>query len=151
MKLPGLSGAILRAAAAGALVLPGIVHAQSGTAAAPDETIVVTASRTGEVAGVVVADRPAIEQRQPSSLLDVLEDLPGVRAFSTGGPGGGSFLSIRGGEPNFTIVLLDGVRLNDPTNSAGGAFDFALLDPMAVERIEVVRNAASAVHGSDAL
>jgi len=137
-------------AAAGASALPATLEAQAAPPP-PDERIVVTASRTGEVLDVAVAGREAIATRQPSSLLEVLDDLPGVRAFSTGGPAGGSFLSIRGGEPNFTVVLLDGVRLNDPTNSAGGAFDFALLDPMAVERVEVLRNAASAVHGSDAL
>ena len=49
---------------------------------------------------------------------------PAVRAFSTGGVGGGSFLSIRGGEPNFTMVLIDGIRLNNPTNSRGGALRF---------------------------
>lgn len=118
----------------------------------PDEAgIVVTASRTGEDAGIAVADRDAIARRQPSSLITVLDDLPGVHAFSTGGPAGGSFLTVRGGEPNFTAVLIDGVRLNDPTNSAGGAFDFTLLDPLIVDRVEVVPTAASAIHGSDAL
>lgn len=117
----------------------------------PDDSIVVTASRTGADAGVSVAGREAVARRQPATLLDILDELPGVTAFQTGGPAGGSFLTIRGGEPNFTTVLIDGVRLNDPTNSAGGAFDFTLLDPLVVERIEVAPTAASAIHGSDAL
>ncbi|MBX9813377.1 MAG: TonB-dependent receptor [Sphingomonas sp.] len=92
-----------------------------------------------------------IEALQPTSLRDPLADLGGVRAFSTGGAAGGSFVSIRGGEPNYTLVLVDGVRVNDITNSQGGAFDFGLLDPAVVARIDVARGAGSAVHGSDAL
>ncbi|MDB5581519.1 MAG: hypothetical protein JWR80_6695 [Bradyrhizobium sp.] len=138
------------AALAALLVTPA---AQAQTVAPdPGETgIVVIASRTGDDTGISVADREMIARRQPPSLLDVLDDLPGVHAFSTGGPSGGSFLTIRGGEPNFTTVLIDGVRLNDLTNSAGGAFDFTLLDPLIVDRVEVAPTAASAIHGSDAL
>lgn len=128
--------------------LPGTAFAQS-VAQVP---ILVTATRTGAgPASDTSLERDQIAQRQTGSLLEVLNDLPGVRAYSTGGAAGGSVLSIRGGEANFTSVLLDGVRLNDPTNPEGGAFDFALLAPQVVERIEVSRAASSAVHGSDAL
>jgi vitamin B12 transporter len=115
--------------------------------------IVVTASRTiaPAEAGVTIVDADAIARRQPATLLEVLDETAGVRAFSTGGGGGGSFLSVRGGEPNFTMVLLDGIKLNNPTNSRGGAFDFFSIDPFLVERIEIARGAVSAVHGSDAL
>ena len=115
--------------------------------------IVVTASRTAEgpLAGVSAVDAEEIARLQPASLLEALDDVAGVRAVSTGGIGGGSFLSIRGGEPNFTMVLVDGIRLNDPTNSRGGAFDFFAIDPALVDRIEVARGAVSAVHGADAL
>lgn len=116
------------------------------------QPILVTASRTGAATGAVsTIPRERIAESQPGTLLDVLGELPGLRAYTTGGPGGSSVLSVRGGEANFTVVLLDGVRLNDPTNVEGGAFDFTLLDPMAVDRIEVLRSAGSAVHGSDAL
>lgn len=117
------------------------------------EPIVVTASRTGDGpgAGVSTVEADDIARLQPASLLEALDEVAGVRAFSTGGIGGGSFLSIRGGEPNFTLVLLDGIRLNNPTNSRGGAFDFFAIDPALVERIEVARGAVSAVHGADAL
>lgn len=118
-----------------------------------DAPIIVTASRTAEgpAAGVSAVDADEIARLQPASLLEALDDVAGVRAVSTGGIGGGSFLSVRGGEPNFTMVLIDGVRLNNPTNSRGGAFDFFAVDPMLVERIEVARGAISAVHGADAL
>lgn len=120
---------------------------------AGDAAIIVTSSRTGEVAAGLATSISAddLSRLQPVSLLDALNDVAGVHAVSTGGAGGGSFLSIRGGEPNFTLVLLDGVRLNDPTNSKGGAFDFTLIDPALVQAVEVSRGAGSAVHGSDSL
>ncbi|MEA3043806.1 MAG: vitamin transporter [Sphingomonadales bacterium] len=135
-------------------MLPSLVFGLALAAAPPaDAPIVVTASRTAEGAatGVTAVDAAEIARRQPGSLLEILNEVAGVRAFSTGGAGGGSFLSIRGGEPNFTMVLVDGIKLNNPTNSRGGAFDFFALDPSLVERIEVARGAVSAIHGSDAL
>lgn len=135
-------------------MLPDLVASLALAAAQPaDAPIVVTASRTAEgpVAGVAVVAEEEIARLQPATLLESLNEVAGVRAFSTGGIGGGSFLSIRGGEPNFTMVLVDGIRLNDPTNSRGGAFDFFAIDPSLVARIEVARGAVSAVHGADAL
>lgn len=119
----------------------------------PSDVVVVTASRTeGALVGELsIVEADEIERMQPASLLEVLDDVAGVRAFSTGGAGGRSFVSVRGGEPNFTLVLIDGVKLNDPTNSRGGGFDFFMIDPALVERIEVARDSVSAVHGSDAL
>ena len=82
----------------------------------PQGAIVITASRTeaAPAGGLSVVESEEIERRQPGSLLEVLDDVAGVRAFSTGGAGGRSFLSIRGGEPNFTLVLLDGHQAQRP-------------------------------------
>ena len=134
-------------AACGALIAAP-VHAQSA------DSIIVTGSRTGnavESYGGTVIEAEEISLVQPNGVLDMIDRVPGVRAFSKGGAGGPSYLSLRGGEPNFTLVLLDGVKVNDPTNSRGGAFDFGLIDPLALERIEVFKGALSAVHGADAL
>lgn len=124
------------------------------SAPAGGEEIVVTASRTApsvvEMGGTVIS-ADAIAALQPVTALDLLDRVAGVRAFQKGGEGGGSYLSLRGGEPNFTLVLLDGVKVGDPTNSQGGAFDFGQIDPAALERIEVARGGLSAVHGADAL
>ncbi len=48
-------------------------------------------------------------------------------------------------------MLLDGVRVNDPTNARGGSFDFSALDIADVERVEIARGPYSAVYGGDAL
>jgi vitamin B12 transporter len=67
--------------------------------------------------------------------------------------GRGSVVSIftRGAKPNFTLVLLDGVKANDPTNTRGGSYDFSTLDMNDISRIEFVRGPASAIYGSDAV
>lgn len=123
------------------------------TAVAQTDEITVTASRTQslESLGGTAIDRAQIEALQPVSALDALDRVAGVRAFGTAGATGGSYIGIRGGKPSYTLTLIDGAKVNDPTNSSGGAFDFAELDPALIERIEVYRGALSAVHGSDAL
>ncbi|HEV2745700.1 MAG TPA: TonB-dependent receptor [Allosphingosinicella sp.] len=136
------------AAAASAALIAATAAAREG------EPIVVTGARTQDKAaasGVAIIDSAEIELLQPASTLDLLDRLAGVRAFDKGGAAGPSYLSIRGGEPNFTLVLLDGVKVTDPTNSRGGAFDFGQIDPLALDRIEVAKGALSAVHGADAL
>ena len=115
--------------------------------------VVVTATRTGEgdASATTIVSSREIERLQSPTLLGALDDVAGVRAVSTGGIGGGSYVTIRGGEPNFTLVLIDGIRVNDTTNTKGGGFDFGLIDPSLVDRLEVDRGAGSAIHGSDAL
>ena len=68
-----------------------------------------------------------------------------------GGRGGTGSLYMRGADPNYTLVLVDGVRVNDPTNARGGSFDFSTLDMADVERVEIARGPYSAVYGGDAL
>lgn len=151
--MPRRNARICHLALACSLALPGAVFAQDETASDLPILIVATGTRTGEGEAASTASVSAddIARLRPASLRDALDGMAGVRAVSTGGVGGGSYLSIRGGEPNFTMVLLDGIRMNDSTNSKGGAFDFALIDPALVERVDVDRGAGSAVHGSDAL
>lgn len=140
-------------AAATMTVPASVAQAQSAEEARDPAPIVVTASRNAPD-GIGTTERitaETIARLQPPTLLDALNDVAGVRAVSTNGIGGGSFVSVRGGEPNFTLVLIDGIRVNNATNSQGGAFDFTLLDPALVAAVELERGAASAVHGSDAL
>lgn len=102
-------------------------------------------------AATSVLDHEQIRALNKRSLAEVLQTVPGLLVERQGGPGGLTAVSIRGAESNFTLVLLDGVPVNDPTNTRGGSFDFSNLNPALVERIEIVRGAQSAVYGSDAL
>src|SRR4051812_28859408 len=123
-------------------------------AAQSAEHIVVTATRLGDEdtrANVSVIDAGQIAARNPASAVDLLRDLPGVFVQQSGGRGSVVSLFTRGAKPNFTLVLLDGVKANDPTNTRGGSYDFSTLDLNDIARIEFVRGPASAIYGSDAV
>ncbi|MGC3980460.1 MAG: TonB-dependent receptor [Steroidobacteraceae bacterium] len=131
-----------------------VVHAAQSEIADTLESVTITASRSGvplsQLGGTEI-DRKRIEQSLPFSIIETLNEATGVTAFDKSGAGGSSYISIRGGEPNYTLVMLDGAKVNDPTNSQGGAFDLAQLDPAVLQKVEIYRGALSAVHGADAL
>jgi vitamin B12 transporter len=122
----------------------------------PQSEIVVTGSRvatdpTDLAANVTVLTRADFDVEKPTQLADVLRRVAGVHIDQVGGRGGTGSLYLRGADPNYTLVLVDGVRVNDPTNARGGSFDFSALDIADVERIEIARGPYSAVYGGDAL
>src|SRR3546814_9293833 len=75
---------------------------------------------------ITVVTRDDLEARQTVSIADYLATTPGISITRSGGPGTLTSLSIRGAEATQTLVLIDGVRVNDPS-SPGGAFDFGSL------------------------
>jgi vitamin B12 transporter len=98
-----------------------------------------------------VIAREEIERGHYTSVVDILRRVPGVHVEQPGSRGGRASIYTRGLDPNHTLILIDGVRMNDPTNNRGGSFDLSTLDPAGVERIEISRGPISAVHGSDAI
>ena len=133
-----------------------LAHAQSPGPPAPDAPdFVVTATRTPQAIGragsaitVITADE--IAKESPKNIVDALRRSPGLSVVEAGGPGGTTTVRIRGAEAGQTLVLIDGVRVNDPA-SASNEFDFAQLVPTDIERIEVLRGPQSALYGSDAM
>jgi vitamin B12 transporter len=132
----------------------------SATQAEPDpktlEMMIVTATRLDTpvselTPSVEIITRDQIDRRHPSSATELLRQVAGMNIIQQGGRGGVSSILLRGGEPNFTVVLFDGVRVNDPTNTRGGSYDFTNLGLGGIGRIEVVRGPMSALYGSDAL
>lgn len=116
------------------------------------ENIVVSATRTdapsGQVASAVtVFDAAEIERRQAPPLADLLRSAPGTTVVRVGAPGAVTSLFVRAGESNYTKVLVDGIPLNEP----GGAFNLSNVTTENLDRVEFVRGANSAVHGSDAM
>lgn len=102
-------------------------------------------------AAVTVLERTAIEATGAETVADVLRFVPGVDLSSQGTRGGISTAQIRGGDPNFTLVLLDGVALNDGTYQVGEVFNLEGLPASAIERIEIVRGPLSSHYGSAGL
>src|SRR6185503_4916958 len=92
-----------------------------------------------------------LRQHPPARLEEVLGRLNGVYVDSAGGTGGFTSLYLRGAENSHLLVLIDGVKVNDPTTTRGSAYDLSAIDVSQVERIELLRGPASAVHGGEAL
>ena len=117
-------------------------------------TIVVSASRVEmnrEATGsaITVIDADYLKQNQVRTVSDVLRDIPGVAVSRTGGAGSFTQVRIRGAEANQTLVMIDGIEVNDV--ASGSEYNFAHLMSLEIERIEVLRGAQSALWGSDAM
>ncbi len=123
---------------------------------APQAEIIIAGSRVATDpaavgANVTVLTREDFDVEKPAKLADLLRRVAGVHVDQVGGRGGTGSLYLRGADPNYTLVLVDGVRVNDPTNARGGSFDFAAFDVADIERVEIARGPYSAVYGGDAL
>jgi vitamin B12 transporter len=141
---------IFKYAAAALAVLPTPVFAQ-----AADDDIVVTASgfeqprsETGQA--IEIVGRGRLDQLQSPTIAQVLQTVPGVSVATRGGLGGQTSAFIRGGSSAQTLVLIDGVRINDLT-SPNGAFDFGALMTGNVGRVEILRGPNSVIWGSQAI
>jgi vitamin B12 transporter len=98
---------------------------------------------------VTVITREQIEQRQVKYLSELLRNVPGFSVSQSGGPGTLTQVRVRGAEANQLLVLMDGVRANDP--GSGDEFQFEFASTANIERIEIIRGPQSAVWGTDAL
>jgi len=118
------------------------------------EAIVVTANRQPTrsndlLSDVSVIERKEIEAAGPNaSITDLLARQPGLEIKTDGGPGANSAVYIRGSNVGHTLVLVDGLRVGSATLGAG---NWSYLPLQQVERIEILRGAASSLYGSDAI
>lgn len=129
--------------------------AQVAPAADGSDDVIVTAARAAQRAdevgqAVTVVTRDEIDRRQTVSVADLLSTTPGVTVTRNGSLGGFTGVRLRGAEAEQTLVVIDGVRVNDPS-SPGGGFDFANLLSASVERVEVLRGPNSVPWGSQAI
>jgi len=118
------------------------------------DNIVVSASRSpiAQVnigSSVTVITREQIELRQARYVTDLLRSVPGFTVSHVGTTGSQTQVRVRGSEANHVLVLIDGVRANDP--ASGDEFRWELLSTSNIERIEIVRGPQSSLWGSDAV
>jgi vitamin B12 transporter len=120
----------------------------------PLDEVVVTAARLPTdvdlITGAHVMDRAEIEARGLGFAADLLSTVPGVSVARTGGFGGTTAIRIRGASPDKTLVLIDGVPVDDPSDP-NGAFDASALQTADLERIEVLAGPQGSLWGSDAI
>jgi vitamin B12 transporter len=123
---------------------------QPDTVALPE--VVVTATRypvapESVSATLTVLHGDEIRSQGLRFVGDALREVAGTQIVQGGGFGATTSLFLRGGESDYTKVLIDGVPVNDP----GGAFDFGSLTTDNIDRIEILRGPASVLYGSDAM
>jgi outer membrane cobalamin receptor len=98
-------------------------------------------------ASVTVLGADDLRARQTDSLAAALRLVPGLTVSRNGGRGALGSVFPRGGESDYTLVIVDGIRLN----ALGGGIDLSQLAIGNVDRVEVVRGPQSAVFGADAI
>jgi len=115
--------------------------------------VVVTANRI-EVpldrvsSSVTLITADAIENQQVNDVSEILRNVSGVDIVRTGSSGRITSLFMRGTNSNHTLVMIDGIQVNDPLN---GGFDYSNLSTDNVKNIEVVRGSQSTLYGSEAI
>ncbi|WP_321393555.1 TonB-dependent receptor plug domain-containing protein [Emcibacter sp.] len=129
------------------------VHAEEVTNI--DEEIVVTATRYEKPLSAVgssidVLTDLDIQKRQDLFIQDILQNVSGLTLNGNGAFGGQSTIRIRGAASGQTVILIDGVQVNDASNVAG-SYNFASLESNSIERIEVLKGPQSILYGSDAI
>ncbi len=126
--------------------------ASSPSVATVYETATVRArSVDAATASVQVVSADEIERMAASDAADVLRLVPGMFVLGNDSSAAVAGASVRGGDANFTLVLIDGVPMADSTDQYGGAFPLGGVAASEIERLEVVRGPLSSFYGSSSL
>ena len=146
--------AALLSAVSLSLSLPGLAQVETDEVATQD-TIIVEGSRLNQNvteigSSVTIITAEDIEKLGFSFALDAVATAPGVTINSNGAFGGNASVRIRGASSEQTLVIVDGVPVND-ASSPGGGFNFARFDTENIEQIEVLKGPQSTLWGSDAI
>ncbi len=136
-----------------ALSLVAVSAPTSAQTTQPLETVVISGTRTpvpfaevGSTLTIVTGEE--LEARQIRIVSDALRAVPGVAVSRSGPVGTFTQVRIRGAEANQTVVMIDGIKVNDPFTSE---VDFAHLLTAEIDRIEVLRGPQSVLYGAEAI
>jgi len=119
-------------------------------------TVVVTASKIPQsrretTKPVQIIERAEIEQNAGRNLSQILNQQSGIRVNDAfGAPSNGRILYMQGAAATNTLILIDGLAINDPSGT-GGLFDLRLLSTENIERIEIIKGSQSTLYGTDAI
>ncbi len=97
---------------------------------------------------VEVITKEEIEEKHFTTVTQALSTLSGINVISNGGLGNSSSVFIRGMDSRRILVLIDGVKFQDPSNTGGASFEHLMIND--IERIEVVKGPQSGIWGADA-
>lgn len=148
-------GVALGALISASFLLGGAAHSETEADEARYDTIVVTSTRVETELNrlgysVNIFDEQDIEKAQSVQLTDILVQSPGVTMTRVGGPGQNSSVRIRGGDSDHVLLVVDGVKMSDPSTTGGGS-DFSEIMIGDIAQIEVLRGPQSTLWGSQAM
>ena len=117
--------------------------------------VVVTANRiktpAKEIAtSVTVITKRQLEQTKKTTVIEALQEVLGLSILQTGPVGSSASVMLRGANSEHTLVMIDGVEVNDPITPAR-TYDISHLRVEGIERIEILRGPQSTLYGSDAM
>ena len=118
------------------------------------DTVVVTATKSEQklkdvTSNITVITKEELEDKHITTVAEALREAEGVIISQAGGLGGATSIFLRGFDSDSTVVLIDGVKINNPT-LIGGQADIGNLVISDIERIEIVKGAQSGIYGANA-
>lgn len=130
-----------------------VIFAEDTTNTTQLDPIVITASKSAEKASEVPAriniiEPKVLEQSPIASLPQLLQTDASINMVQSGGMGQLAEIYLRGTESDHTLVLRDGIRLN---NASSGTASLAFIDTTDIKQIEVLKGPASVLYGTDAI
>ncbi len=105
----------------------------------------------GATASVQVVDADELRHLAIRDAAEALRLVPGAWVLGNDSSAALAGVSLRGGDANFSLVLIDGVPMADSTDQYGGAFPLGSVGAAEIERLEVVRGPLSSFYGSSSL
>ncbi|MFV7790421.1 TonB-dependent receptor plug domain-containing protein [Aliarcobacter lanthieri] len=117
-----------------------------------DEITIISATKSEQklkdtTSNIDVITAEDIESRKFKTVAEAIQSLAGVQVSQSGGIGQQTSVFLRGMDSNKTLVLIDGIRYNDPSGN-GANFEHLIIND--IERIEVIKGAQSSIWGADA-
>lgn len=133
-------------------------NSKSGTVDNPKQipdSIVITSNRfptpiEKDASSVTIITEEEIEKNSTVMVSELLKQVAGIDVVRSGGLGTQTSVFMRGTNSNHTLVLIDGVEMNNPS-SPTTSFDFGSLNVSNIQRIEILRGPQSVLYGSDAV
>lgn len=117
------------------------------------EPIIVSASKIQQslkniTANVEVITAEELAEQHCTTIAEALNSLSGISITSNGGVGTTQEVFVRGMDTNKVLVLINGIRYQDPSSTSGANFAHLLISD--IEQIELIKGAQSGIWGADA-